>query len=105
MIGIGPIALGYLLTTDFFTRLGSVEGAWESLCFIFLLGAVGTALALILFNRLIQLTTAIAASSVTYLIPLVAVMWGIIDGEKLFPLHFAGMFLIIIGVYVTNKFK
>jgi len=105
MIGIGPIALGYLLTTDFFTRLTEVDGAWESLGFIFLLGAVGTAFALILFNRLIQLTTAIAASSVTYLIPLVAVMWGIIDGENLFALHFAGMFLIIIGVYITNKFK
>jgi drug/metabolite transporter (DMT)-like permease len=105
MIGIGPIALSYLLTTDFFTRLNTVEGAWESLGFIFLLGAVGTALALILFNRLIQLTTAIAASSVTYLIPIVAVMWGIIDGEELFPLHFAGMFLIITGVYTTNKFK
>ena len=105
MIGIGPIALGYLLTTDFFTRLNTVEGAWESLGFIFLLGAIGTALALILFNRLIQLTTALAASSVTYLIPLVAVMWGIIDGENLFPLHFAGMFLIIIGVYITNRYK
>jgi len=105
MIGIGPIALGYLLTTDFFSRMGNVEGAWESLGFIFLLGAVGTALALILFNRLIQLTTAIAASSVTYLIPIVAVMWGIVDGENLFALHFAGMALIIAGVYATNRFK
>jgi drug/metabolite transporter (DMT)-like permease len=105
MIGIGPIALLYLLSTDFFNRLSTVEGAWESLGYIFLLGAVGTALALILFNRLIQLTTAIAASSVTYLIPLVAVMWGIVDGEILFPLHFAGMLLIIIGVYITNRYK
>lgn len=105
MVGIGPVALGYLLTTDFFTRLSVVKGAWESLGFIFLLGAVGTAFALILFNRLIQLTTALAASSVTYLIPLVAVMWGIVNGENLFPLHFAGMALIIAGVYIANRFK
>lgn len=105
MIGIGPIALGYLLTTDFFTKLTYVDGAWESLGFIFLLGALGTAGALILYNRLIQLTTAIAASSVTYLIPIIAVIWGIIDGENFFLLHFAGMILIISGVYITNKFR
>lgn len=105
MVAIGPIALFYLLTTDFFNRLATMEGAWESLGYLFLLGAVGTAFALILFNRLVQITTAVVASSVTYLIPLVAIMWGLLDGENLFPLHFAGMFLIIIGVYIINRLK
>jgi drug/metabolite transporter (DMT)-like permease len=102
MLSIGPFASVYLFSTDFFYRLGS-SLAWESLGYLFLLGAVGTAFALILFNRLIQLTSAVAASSVTYLIPIVAVMWGILDGEILYPLHFAGMLLILTGVYITNK--
>jgi drug/metabolite transporter (DMT)-like permease len=103
MFSIGPFAAIYLFSTDFFNRLNYYDLAWESLGYLFLLGAVGTALALILFNRLIQLTSAVSASSVTYLIPIVAVMWGIIDGESLFLLHFAGMTLIILGVYITNK--
>lgn len=103
MLSIGPFAAIYLFTTDFFYRLNNYDNALESLGYLFLLGAVGTAFALILFNKLIQLTTAVSASSVTYLIPIIAVMWGIIDGENLFLLHFAGMLLIIFGVYITNR--
>ena len=43
------------------------------------------------------------ASSVTYLVPVVAIMWGVWDGEVLFPLHFAGMVLILLGIYFINK--
>jgi len=74
-----------------------------SLGAVFILGAVGTAFALILFNRLIQTTSAVSATSVTYLIPIVAVLWGIIDGEAFFPLHLVGMALIIFGVYLVTK--
>lgn len=102
----GPISLTVLLVfTDFIHRLNENPNAASSLGYLFLLGAVGTALALVFFNKLIQMTTAVFASTVTYLIPIVAVMWGIIDGEVLYPLHFVGMALIIAGVYVVNKFK
>ncbi len=103
MFSIGPIALIYLLCTDFFYRLNNVENAWESLGYIFLLGAVGTGFALILFNRLIQSTSAVIASSVTYLIPIVAVLWGIADGEPFFMLHIVAMILITLGVFFVNK--
>lgn len=99
---IGPFSLIYLLSTDFLWKLSNTEGAWASFGYIFILGAVGTALALIFFNKLIQNTTPVFASTVTYLIPIVAVIWGIIDGESLFPLHFLGMTMIIAGVYVVN---
>lgn len=105
MFSIGPLAIIYLFSTDFLHRLSTVNGAWSSLGFIFLLGAVNTAFAVILFNKLIQITSAVFAASVTYLIPIVAVFWGLIDGEKLFPLHFVGMAFIIAGIYLINKVK
>jgi drug/metabolite transporter (DMT)-like permease len=104
-LGIGPIALVILMSTDFTTRLLSIEGAWISLFYLFILGVIGTAFSLILFNKVIQLTSAVFAATVTYLIPIAAIGWGIIDGEVLFPLHFFGMGLIIGGVYIVNKFK
>lgn len=105
MFSIGPIALIYLLATDFLYRLNNIENAWASLGYIFLLGAVGTGFALILFNRLIQSTSAVMASSVTYLIPIIAVIWGIVDGELFFALHVVAMVLIISGVFLVNKFS
>lgn len=105
MFSIGPFGFAYLLTTDFVYKMQTLDGAWASLGYLFILGAVGTAFALVLFNRLIQLTSAVFASTVTYLIPIAAVIWGIIDGESLFFMHFVGMALIILGVYIVNKNK
>lgn len=102
---IGPISLVVLLTTDFVSKTVSHPDATFSLLCIFILGAVGTALALAIFNKLIKTTTAVFASSVTYLIPIAAIGWGIIDGELLFPLHFVGMGLIILSVVIINKYK
>jgi drug/metabolite transporter (DMT)-like permease len=101
----GPLALIILLSTDFFERLAVQPEAWASLGYIFLLGVAGTAFALIFFNKLVQLTTAVFASAVTYLIPIIAVMWGVIDGEPFFFYHFIGMALIIAGVYIVNRFR
>lgn len=103
MMFIGPFAIVYLLTSDVVTLTTQTPGGWEALFYVALLGITGTAIALFMFNRLIQNTGAVFASTVTYLMPVVAVLWGVIDGEELFPLHFAGMALIILGVYLTNK--
>ena len=105
MFSIGPFALIFLFTTDFTYRVANIDGALLSLFYLFILGAVGTAFALVLFNKLIQITSAVFGSTVTYLIPIVAVIWGIVDGESLFLLHFVGMALIILGVYIVNKNK
>ena len=66
------------------------------------LGVMGTAIALLLFNRLLQLTSAVEASLVTYLIPVVAVIIGVWSGEKLFLWHYLGMAVILLGVYIIN---
>lgn len=101
---IGPLALGFLLGfTDFTYKMQHHDGAWRSLGYILLLGFMSTSLATILFNKLVKMTSPLYTSFVTYLIPLVAVLWGLLDGERLFVGHFVGMGAIIFGVYLANR--
>lgn len=67
------------------------------------LALIGTAAAMIVFNRIIQLSSAVFASSVTYLIPVVAMAWGIRDGENIGVLHFIGLAVVLTAVYLINK--
>lgn len=77
--------------------------AWWSLASVMALGVVGTALALILFNHLVQIADTTFASSVTYLIPLVAVSLGMLDGEMLSIYQVVGMGLILLGIWTANR--
>lgn len=104
-LSVGPLSIVYIFSTDFVSRLSSHPEATASLLYIFILAAVGTAFALILFYKLIQMTSAVFGSTVTYLIPVTAIAWGLFDGEVLYPLHFVGVVLIVGGVYIVNKFK
>ena len=56
-----------------------------------------------LFNKLIKDTSAIFASSVTYLIPIVAIFWGWMEDESIKNEHFLGVSIILFGVYLVNK--
>jgi drug/metabolite transporter (DMT)-like permease len=105
LLTVGPIALVYLLTTDFVYKLQHVPGAWEALMYIAILAVFSTAVALILFNKLIHITTTLFASSTTYLIPIVALMWGVLDGETIHLWHYMGMVVILAGVFIVNRAK
>jgi drug/metabolite transporter (DMT)-like permease len=105
MLLVGPLAFGILLTTDIVHQTINHPDALFSLLSLFVLGAVGTAYALGLFNKLVHDTNAVFASSVTYLIPIAAIAWGFIDNESLFPLHFVGMGVVIVGIFLINKNK
>lgn len=99
---IGPVALIYLSTTSFATV--SINPDWPfHLLAIAVLGIVGTALAMILMNSLIRYSSAVFTSSVTYIIPIFAMGWGIIDGEHITVLHLAFMTVILTGVYLINR--
>ena len=114
-IGITAISLGsmatpaiiYLLTNANFTEtMQTHPQAWESFLWVALLGAIGTAFALILFYRLLQISNLIIASSVTYTIPIVAVLWGVFYlHEPLNWQHYLGMAVILAGVWVVNMKK
>lgn len=75
----------------------------HSMLFIMVLGVVGTGIANILFFKLIQMSSPVFATSVTYLIPVVAFFWGLLDQEMLTPVQFLGAFIILIGVYLSSK--
>ncbi len=104
LVLVGPLAAGYLFgVSDFTTKLQTVDGAWRSMSFIVLLALMSTAIATVLFTYLVQVTSPLFASSVTYLMPVVSVLWGLLDGEQLYIGHFAGMTMILGGVWVANR--
>jgi len=100
---IGPLCLVALYFSEFSFKLQNSDGALTALLYIVLLSTVGTSFALIAFNVLVKKTTAIFASSVTYLIPIVAIFWGYIDGEIITWNHFVSIAIILGGIHLVNK--
>lgn len=101
---IGPFAAIYLFGfTGFTHKLTEQPGAWQAAGFVCLLALMSTAIAILIFNRLIKITTPLFASSVTYVMPVVAVLWGLLDGEQIHAGHALGMAAIIGGVYLANR--
>lgn len=104
MLFIGPLAGIYLFGfTDFTQKLGHDPLALVSLGYVSILAILGTAISVVIFNVLIRNTNALFASSVTYLIPVVAILWGVLDGEDVQPAHFLWITIILMGVYLVNK--
>lgn len=93
----------YLFSTDFIHRTTVNPGAAFSLASVITLGVFSTAISTVLFNRLIKMAGALSASSVTYLIPIVAMIWGFNDHENLGIIHLFGLAAILGGVYLINK--
>jgi drug/metabolite transporter (DMT)-like permease len=94
-----------LISTGFFTEFEITKTNMASLWYVSVLAVVGTGLAKVLFNKIVQITSPIFASSVTYLIPLVAIFWGILDGENLSSIQVIAGAVILFGVYLVNRNK
>lgn len=91
-----------LFFSGFFEAI-QVQQTQDVIIYIAILGVVGTALANILFYRLIQISSPVFASSVTYLIPVVAFFWGLLDNEGLTFIQLIGAAIIMFGVYLSAK--
>lgn len=99
-------AIIVLMFSDFFTaETFENPNLKMSLVYVTVLSFFGTALAKVLFNKLIHISTPVFASSVTYLMPIVALTWGILDGESFTPLQFFATVIILLGVYLSHKRK
>lgn len=98
-------ALIVLYFTDFFTEFTYQEAQVNSLFFVVILSIVCTAIAKIMFNKLIQISSPVFSSSVTYLIPIVALTWGVLDGEQITLSQILLGGVILLGVFLTNKIK
>jgi len=101
-IGI-PALLFVFFLTDFPHRIINVPGSWQGLGYIAVLSLLGTALAIIANFWLIKRTSALFASSVTYLMPVVSIGWGIVDGEPFLPVYVVWIMIILLGVYLANR--
>jgi drug/metabolite transporter (DMT)-like permease len=75
----------------------------HAIYYILILGVVGTGVANIIFFKLIQISSPIFATSVTYLIPVVAFFWGLLDKELLTATQFLGALIVLVGVWLANK--
>ena len=75
----------------------------DSIIYVLILAVFGTALAKILFNKLIKISSPVFASSVTYSMLIVSIFWGIVDGEKFSIYQLIATIIIILGVILTNK--
>lgn len=102
LLFVGLPATFVILSGNFVEIMSTDPRAWFSLGYITILGVVGTSLAVILFNQLIKRAGSLFSASVTYAIPVVALVWGLVDGEDLGSRHVIGMMAIILGVYIIN---
>ncbi len=89
--------------TNFYYVMTHDPESWVSLGYIAMLSVLGTALAIIANFWLIKRTSALFASSVTYLMPIVSIAWGIIDGESFLPVFLIWIAIILFGVYLANR--
>ena len=103
-LGAGPLAGAILTQTHFFEKMATPANLYPSLGLLSL-GVLASGLMSVLFNRLIQLSSAVFASSVTYLMPIVALAWGVLDHEHISAQQWAGTAVILAGVYLINSKK
>lgn len=100
------IALTIYSFYPLFRGSGTLPGNfWSSMGYVALLSVFGTGIAKIMFNRLIQISTPVFSTSVTYLIPVVGIFWGILDGEQFTVTQVLGTGIILAGVYLVNRRK
>lgn len=95
-------ALIILFTTNFH-EVAHLPNVKTSMLFISVLAVFGTCVANVLYFKLIQISSPIFASSVTYMLPIVACFWGILDGESLTLVQALGAFIVLIGIYLSAK--
>ncbi|MBS1637346.1 MAG: EamA family transporter [Bacteroidetes bacterium] len=100
----GPVAAVYLFSsTDFTTHLTRQPHGWASFGFVSILGIVGSAISVVIYNTLIKQAGVVFAASCTYLIPVVAIGWGLYDGETVHSLQFVAIGVIILGIWLINR--
>ncbi|MEZ4858490.1 MAG: EamA family transporter [Flavobacteriaceae bacterium] len=96
----GLVVLYY---TGFFETIFESKKMQIAAGYIVILSLFGTAISKVLFNKMIQLSSPVFASSVTYTMPVVAVLWGVVDGERFGVLQWLAAGIIFFGVYLSNR--
>ena len=98
-----PAILVLSFSNFFTTQTFENDAIYRSIGCVAILSLFGTVMAKIIFNRLIQISSPVFASSVTYLMPVVALLWGLLDGEVFGLKQGLASLLIVSGIYLANK--
>lgn len=103
-VAIWPCAVLVLCSTGFFeAKFLALEETRVSLLYVTILGIAGTGIAKVIFYRLVQISSPVFSTSFTYLIPIVAFMWGFLDGESFGLWQLFAAAVILAGVYLANR--
>ena len=104
IVSILPVTL-YILVfyTPFLSHVSEFNSYTIEYGYVFILGVLGTSIATIVFYNLIKIKDTVFASMVTYLMPVVAIILGVIDGEIINGIQLFGMALIMVGVFINSK--
>ena len=97
-----PPSLAVLWYTGYFS-MDFTGDIWLSTSASMLLGILGTAIASIVFYKLMKSAGPVFASMVTYGIPFVALGWGLMAGEYIHTPQLLGLAVILFGVYLANR--
>jgi len=102
--GLGlPAALYLFMDSEFAVTFSTDPHAWASFGFVAILAIMGSAVSMVVHNWLIKRTSALFASTVTYIMPVVSIFWGILDGEVFMASFVVWIVLILSGVYLSGR--
>lgn len=96
---IGLIALPFSIASN---NPVEIEGFQTALALLIILGVFGSAFSMVLFNRLVQLNSALFASTVTFIMPVFAILWGLWDNENIRFIQLLGLCGILLAVYAVR---
>lgn len=89
--------------TNVMDRIQYTEGGYRPLLFVTFAGVINLGFANILLTELVKMTSPVFTSTEALLAPIVALILGKIDGERLFWEHYLGAMSILMGVYFINR--
>ena len=101
---VGPLAGILFGFTDLRTPMLSPD-LGISLIAILTLALFGSVLSLFVYYNLIHRAGPVFAASATYIVPFFAILWGIMDGENIYAIHFYSLLIILLGVYLSSLRK
>ena len=96
-------AIIILLFSDFNDLNFKDKNTISSIVYVFILGVFSSAIAQTLFNKFVKIASPLFASAVTYTMPLVAILWAVLDGEELTIKQYFASLVILFGVYLVNQ--
>ena len=102
-LSILPPAILILIFSDFNSLNFSSQDVINSIIYILILSIFSSAIAQTIFNIFVKIASPLFASAVTYTMPVIAILWAVLDGEELTVKQYFASAVILFGVYLVNQ--